>query len=45
MSAGLIPSGRVLVQQVVIGLVTALAVAWIIGQSPTLKAWLQKQEQ
>lgn len=44
MAAGIVPSGRVLAQQVVIGLVTALAVAWIIGNTPALKSWFKAQE-
>ncbi len=40
----LLPSSSTLAQQVVIALVTAVAVAWIIGHVPPLKAFLKSEE-
>lgn len=39
----IIPSGPALAQSIVTGLVTALAVAWIIANVPALRAWLRKE--
>ncbi len=44
MAASLIPAPRALAQQVVIALVTAIAVAWVIGHVPPLRDWLKREE-
>ena len=44
MAAPLIPSGRTLAQQVIVALVTAVAVAWVIGHVPPLRDWLKREE-
>lgn len=42
-AADLIPTPKAVAQQVVLGLIAAVAVAWIIGHVPALKAWLQAE--
>lgn len=44
MASNLIPAPRMLAQQVVIALLTAVAVAWIIGHVPPIKAFLKREE-
>lgn len=43
MSAGLLPGPKAIVQQVVLGLVVAVALAVILGHAPKLTAWMKSQ--
>ncbi len=43
MAAGIIPAPRAIAQQVVVALVVTIAVAWIVGHTPALKAWLKAE--
>lgn len=42
-AADLIPTPRALAKEVVLGLIAAVAVAFIIGHIPALKAWIQAE--
>ena len=42
-AAGIIPAPRAIVQQVVVALVVTVALAWIVGHTPSLKAWLASE--
>lgn len=44
MATRIIPAPSALAQQIVIALVAAVAVAWIIGHVPPLKAFLKREE-
>jgi hypothetical protein len=44
MAASIIPAPRVLAQQVLIALAVTIAVAWVIGHTPSLKAWLKDEQ-
>lgn len=43
MAASIIPAPRAVVQQVVIALVVTVALAWIVGHTPALRAWLKAE--
>ncbi len=43
MAASIIPAPRAIVQQVVVALVVTVALAWIVGHTPALKAWLASE--
>lgn len=43
MAGGIIPTPRAVAQQVVIALVVTLTIAWLVGHSPGLRAWLQRE--
>lgn len=43
MAASIIPAPRVIAQQVLITLAVTLTIAWVVGHSPGLRAWLQKE--
>lgn len=44
MAASIIPAPRAIAQQVLIALAVTIAVAWIVGHTPTLKAWLKSEQ-
>ena len=45
MAAGILPTPRAIAQQVVIALAVTIAVAWIVGHSPGLRGWLQRENE
>lgn len=41
--ASIVPAPRAIVQQVIIALVVTVALAWIVGNTPSLRAWLKSE--
>lgn len=43
-AASIVPTPRVIVQQVIIALAVTVAVAWVVGRTPSLKAWIKAEQ-
>ena len=42
-AADLIPTPKAMAKEIVLGILAAIAVAFIIGHVPALKAWIQSE--